>query len=410
MSLLLLLQSATVNSIAPIQVFEQLIDLGEDGHPTHALSSFQLQQLFYYDNKTYINWMKRNGVGYANENMVMWYDHVARSLSDSYSTGIVNASSADLHSHGSIFVTSTGRILVVRIDQNNTQFYLSYSDNGTSWTDTITIGSGQVHNYAQFQQFSNGDIYLWSRNGDDSNTNKYLKIYKSSNDGLTWDAGTRVVQLNASQRVYPGVNSINTNDELICVFSRRNDTLGGLTFPSNYVIRSTDGDTWENWEQTFSKQESVSGAITQAELEANCKSNGGTEALNTNRWCAASTLSSLGNIYLIQRNDATGFNFVYYDNGWQVKAVNISLKLTGDPFGLISISENDFVLYAVSASDELIKISTSNKGDSWALDETIRSDVYSRAAIPTNYSNKGLVATIDGDGTGTSSNIYVKEL
>lgn len=401
---------ASIQQPSSIEGYSELIDLQNLGHPTHVLSSFQLQQLFHHDNKTYINWMKRDGLGYANENMVMWYDHVARSLSDSYSTGIVNSSSADLHSHGSIFVTSTGRILVPRVDENNTILYLAYSDDGINWTDTITIGAGQVHNYAQFQQFSNGDIYLWSRNGNDSNTNIHLKVYISYNDGLTWDSGTRIVQLNANQRVYPGVNSINTNDELICVFSRRNDALGGLTFPSNYLIRSTDGDTWENWQQTWSKQVSVSGMITQTELETNCKTNGGAEATDTNRWCVASTISAGGNIYMINRNDATGFNFIYYEAGWQVKALNISLSLTGSPYGLISISENDFVLYAVSDTDELIKISTSNRGDSWALDETIRANVYERAAIPTNYSNKGLVATIDGDGLGASSDIFIKEI
>lgn len=396
-------------SSQPIPKYSATIDLLELGHPTHLLSSFQLQNSFYYNNKTYINWMKRDGVSYANENMVMWFDHQTKSVSDSYSTGIVNASSADLHSHGSIFVTSTGRIIVVRVDENNTRYYLSYSTDGINWTDTIEIGTATVNNYAQFYEFG-GTIYLISRNGDSPITNKYAILYKSTDDGLTWDTGVRFVQLDADQRVYPGTNTTNKGNEIVFIFSRRNDALGGVTFPSNYVLRSTDGDTWENWQQTWSKTISTEGIITQSELEANAESDGTTDVINNNRWCVASAISDAGNIYMIQLNDSTGFNFVYYNAGWQKVAIGNDLSLTGSPFGLVSLSEDSFILYAVNNSDELIKLTTTNKGVSWTLSETIKTGVYERACIPVNYTNKGVLISMVQDVSLNFSNLYIKEL
>jgi len=58
------------------------------------------------------------------------------------------------------------------------------------------------------------------------------------------------------------------NNDIILALNPRRDSEGA--FFAVYIIRSSDGITWTNWQQTFSKNVNSSGAISMAELDANC--------------------------------------------------------------------------------------------------------------------------------------------
>jgi hypothetical protein len=93
--------------------------------------------------------------------------------------------------------------------------------------------------------------------------------YKSTDGGANWDSGTRVYDSPDEQKVSYVFQMYDHNGNIYLVLNERDNDLENWTFVS--VIKGSFGShVWTNIDVSFSKNVSSSGAITRAEMIANC--------------------------------------------------------------------------------------------------------------------------------------------
>lgn len=370
------------------------IDTSSEGHPTHVISSLQHHQAYYYNGKSYVVWMKRNAGDWDNENVVFNINNSTGVISAGVDIGKTSADVDDLHAHGTIFVTSTGRILVFRTEHNS-PIYLTYSDDdGATWSADITISADQ-NDYMQIEEY-NSKIWMWSRYGT-GNATKNLKMWYSDDNGATWNDAGIFVTLDANMRAYPSQSpKRNDTNWVYCAFNRRNDAVGGITFPETYFLKTQDGDTYYNVDGSWNKQVSVGGAITQAELNTNALIESVAETQDFNIWITTSIIGEDGNPYMItNKNGDTGLRFTYWNgSSWTQKDISGDYTHVAQqsPNGLYHVGGNTFYLWMiekVSGYAQINKYKTIDAGTSWTFVQTETTNLtrehYLRAGISHNF-------------------------
>lgn len=114
----------------------------------------------------------------------------------------------------------------------------------------------------------NNTMYITARGNSSSAALDRYDVHKSIDSGATFSTYTVVnTGLGTSARAYANTLYNYDDNDLVIALNVRNDVL--KAFEAVYILRSSDGIIWRNAENTFSKNISVNGAITNAELEAN---------------------------------------------------------------------------------------------------------------------------------------------
>jgi hypothetical protein len=135
------------------------------------------------------------------------------------------------------FNPTTGTFLLVRATTNNYSIDRS-TDNGATWTQVRTAGLSNAHLHGQIMALTWVSGSTWVAAIRSTAVTDEIISYKSTDDGVTWTAGTQTTAGSSGFYVYQvRVGYSGTTYYLFFI----NDN--GTTF-SNHYLTSTDGLTW----------------------------------------------------------------------------------------------------------------------------------------------------------------------
>lgn len=282
----------------------------DDGHPTFSIVTDRTSPtLWYYNNKTYGVYMKQEGTPDDCNSMIFAYDHLTGIISANYLCVVGFANGQDDHASPIVIVADDGRILVAReklssispTNGHNSAVYIMRSDNvedETSWVNALAhnanffseigtdVGATRLA-YSHFAKLETSELFLWARSGSDQ---EIIRIFESIDNGISWD-GFGTGEANGLI-VYVGQGGVNNHyayesqlrtgvhDKLHMVIYPFDNTPSELNFMAVYYLWSYDGITWRNVDNSWTKNISVAGAVTEAEAETNMKVCGGAAPLS----------------------------------------------------------------------------------------------------------------------------------
>ncbi|KKK62879.1 hypothetical protein LCGC14_2999920, partial [marine sediment metagenome] len=247
--------------------------------------------LWYYNNKTYGVWKQRPGAGYNVSTMIFAFDHGTGIISASYlcNTGVVGGT--DHHAYPAVIVADDGHIIVVREElsgtgpgDHNSAMWINRSDNTEDesswvnalahaadyWSEVGVTGAGDRRlSYPVLAKTTNGYLYLWARGALN-----VVRIFQSQDDGKSWNGfgtgetdGLVVMTLGGNWAYNSQIK--HTTDTKLYMVVLPWDGVNQRT--RVYFLWSTDGVTWRNVDDSWSKNISTAGAITEAEADANLR-------------------------------------------------------------------------------------------------------------------------------------------
>ena len=279
-------------SYIPIYKTDDSEDIVE-GNPSQFISVPNFDPNAYYfhgiHNRTYICAMDKGGSGYGVQPLVFYVDHEDGTISSATGLGSYVSDAQDQHGHGALIVADDRRIVVV---------HEQLTGNGTSAHDSPLIVKKSVNpedissfetkvsalgDYNCFPKLFkvNGTLYIMVRYGSSSTDHYRVKLYKSTDNGNTWDSGTTIISLYDSSIPYWAYNMrLHTRDDdglYICINMRDYDNYSSPAakgYVKSYFLFSPAGEecgnVWYNLGRTFSKKKTTGGAITLSEMNNNC--------------------------------------------------------------------------------------------------------------------------------------------
>lgn len=124
-----------------------------------------------------------------------------------------------------------------------------------------------IYSYPTLNIYDN-TIYITARGSSTVAALDKYDVCKSTDGGITFSTYNVInTALGNSARAYATTLYNYDNNDLVLALNIRNDVLDA--FESIHVLRSSDGITWRNAENTFSKNVSLNGALTMSELNSN---------------------------------------------------------------------------------------------------------------------------------------------
>jgi len=382
------------------------------GHNPQVITACNFgPQIYYYSgtyNRTYFLWMQRGGTGYSIENMVLYYDHDTEVLSESYGVvpGIPGAT--DQHAHGSLVVADDGHIIVVHERLWNTggsghngkyQIKRSVNPEDPSAGFTLVHETGMGNCYPKIWKTANGDLFVSSRYGSDNYYDHYrIILFKSTDNGLTWDAGNIVVNFGTAKNYWAYHTRITQSDsDGIHLAVNRCDRDPGYGYPDCYYLNSEDGQIWQNIDGSFVKDIITDGPLTCDEMDSYClvQHLPGNNEITT---LYAGCFSPEGNLYFINCEtwryspDPADWYLRYWeDDEW--KKVEIPHN---DEFiwisGLHCITDEEFDIYLEYWGTPMYEIQrwkTMDRGQTWNVVEELTS------GSDFNHRYPGITANLD---------------
>ena len=382
----------------------------ERGHNPQVITANNPNPQVYYFagiyNRTYVLWVQKGGVGYSVENMVFHIDHDADEISESVGVGAGTEGATDSHGHGALIVADDGSILVAHeqltgtgSSAHNSPILIKKSDaveDISSFSLEATITGSFC--YPKLFKITDGTIFLIVREADGSVIPRYLRIFSSTDNGSNWDAGVRICDVKDAgedyRMAYSSMPLISKDHKIQIFINSRWDTSSG--YPDCYYVRSTDGITFTNMLETWSKNIVSGGLITRAELDANCLIEH-TDTTSDNRQVTAGYVTN-NNIFFLQEDKTSGtitLHLRFLQDG-VLQKVQITTPILKDPppyyyYRIIVHSEHKIdIIVPILVSDiaELQRWRTTDKGLSWSKVEDITTgSSYHRKypQITTNY-------------------------
>ena len=392
------------------------------GHNPQVITGSNFDpQIYYYSgnhNRTYFLWMQKGGAGYSIENMVFYYDHDTEELSSSFGVGVGTLGATDPHGHGALIVADDGHIIVIHEQLRNTSssahngpYQIKRSnepeDPSSGFTLVHTTGFGNA--YPKIWKTDNGDLFVSSRYGSDYFYDHYrIMLYKSTDNGLTWDAGTIIVNFDGPNPndywAYHG-RIVQSDSNGINLVVNRVDRNPGYGYRDVYYLRSEDGETWTNIDNSYTKNISTQGSLNSTEMDNYFLVEHSDNPAGMKSICAG-CVSSSNNIYLIQVDGIRGqtepydWYFTYWeDNEWQrIEIPHNNVYLSIQQMYSYPSSEEEFDIFVQNRGTphyELQRWKTIDKGQNWTNVEDITSNSdYNHAyqQITTNFPDSPYLA------------------
>ncbi len=355
-------------------------------------------QIYYYSgthNRTYFLWMQKGGAGYSIENMVFYYDHDTEELSESYGVGPGTQGATDCHAHGAIMVADDGHIIVVHEKLWNTgpsahngeyQMKRSINPEDPSAGFELVHTTGFGNSYPHIWKTANGDLFVSSRYGSDYFYDHYrIMLYKSTDNGLNWDAGTVIINFDGPNPndywAYHG-RIVQSDSDGINMVVNRCDRDPDYGYPDCYYLRSEDGETWTNIDNSYSKNTSTQGSLNSTEMDNYflIEHSDNTQMLVVvNSGC----VSPSGTVYLAQENwiryDPQPYDWFlrYWENDeWQkIEIPHNNMHVLPSAIYAYSEDELDIIVEIQETSPyEIERWKTTDKGQTWNVVENITSN------------------------------------
>lgn len=267
-----------------VNQFNELIDTNGVSTEITPLTPFYTYQLVYnqVDGFWYLAFYGRAGVPDNRKSIIYKIDSSLTVVQSAEIPTQVSPNS-DNHLFPTIDFSSDGNVWVSR-EKGKSGTTLTDGHNTPLLLYKTTI-NGDLSSLTQISEIAGQWSYdiIWLRQNDicvgargDVSASPELPfilgqwfIHKSLDDGNTWTE-YKVIDLdygsNSNRAYVQKLKNLVNNDIVICL-NRRNDTIGA--FEDVAILKSSDGITWSNWQGTFTKNVSSSGAITNAELNTN---------------------------------------------------------------------------------------------------------------------------------------------
>jgi hypothetical protein len=368
------------------------------GHNPQVITACNFDpQIYYYSgshNRSYFLWMQKGGAGYSIENMVFYYDHDTEELSDSYGVGPGTYGATDPHGHGALIVADDGHIIVIHEQLWNTgpsahngPYQVKRSilpeDPSAGFTLTHTTAFGNC--YPHIWKLANGDLLVSSRYGSDAYSNHYrVKFFRSTDNGMSWDAGTVVVNFGTAHNYWAYHTRICQSDsDGIHLAVNRCLRDPYYAYPDCYYLHSDDGVTWRNIDGSLVKNVVTDGALNVVEMDTYCLIEHGVGSHDI-RSIAAGSVAPSGNVYLIQadaiRGDPTPPEryLRYWEGGeWQKILIPRNDRFMNGIYGMHAFSDTAFDIYVEieggTGHYEVERWQTLDRGQTWT-EEALTSD------------------------------------
>lgn len=416
-------------------------------HP-HAFIGNQYYPLAWtVDDKTFLAWNQRDGDPYNNESMVLVYDHTTKKISDSYAWGEINPPNSDIHLIGCIIGTADNKLLMLEENPHIGPIYSKTS--GAGYDITTNTGNGFFSDglaYPHIIKFSNGDLYCIFRASTAAtgglNEESGNKTFKSIDNGETWtDLGMFVFfpwDGTTNEWAYP-LTPYNKDDKLRCFVNRRRGVTP-VSFPYLYYVESADGVTWTNKSGSFSKDISVNGYITPAELETHCLVlKYGTGAVGDGIIKAHSAaIDENGNPCCVcGHNDSKhSLRFVYWDgSAWVNKPLSVSGydiygvfegEDTTDPNKTVPYNNTTVIVpkgqgtydvyctVNIGGYAQLCQFSTTDRGTTWTYMRQLTEGSFNHwnpeKSANFDAAKRGIIACVRMSADNTYSDLFIREL
>lgn len=269
--------------------------------------------------KHFILWQQRPLLGGNRQGMLFSVDHAGRYATPSYPIGYESPGGYDNHGAPAGTITPAGNILAGHEDMHGTPIYIKRTT-GKDITTAVHISTVPgLHAYPIFSTIGS-DIFMFTRSGVSAMEDG---IVKSSDGGTTWGAVVQVLDLSGIDFHRAYFRGLHHATKLVYLILLREETPG--IFSKIYYIESTDGVTFRNIDNSFSKNV-TSGAITRAEMDTNFAvlgTIGGTDV-----HLKAGFITPSGVVGGYTNSEATNYQFFYRDgSSWTTKPLNLPLYI-----------------------------------------------------------------------------------
>jgi hypothetical protein len=323
----------------------------------HSPFSDKLRTPIVYDSatgNTYVGWQQSPKLGYNRRSRLLCIQHLAKTVTPSGYANYLVPGVTETHSAPAVTITPSGEVLLVHEEEHNSPIYVERTVNKNIGSMDTLYTIPKYLSYPNLQVLG-GNVFLQVRGStiNDATIFENAKLYKSTDNGSTWDNGVTICNTNISVGYFerPYCLSVYSKTKLVFMFTMRNDSAN--SFSHNYYVESLDGVTFTNKSGSFSKNVVSSGYITRAELDANylAYTNSGTDVM-----CKAAVITGSGLSVSVHNYLNSGYKVLYYSGGtWQTKTLNIPAYVAAghdsayraDFMVLYPYSDTRFVLWRI---------------------------------------------------------------
>jgi len=274
-------------------------------------SSISRPQVYYSqsDSTTYIATQSRPGPGFNRNAYVLEFDHRTRILTMTQRAKAISPLTRDNHQTPAIIPTKDNFLLLTLEDRHNSPMYV-YKDgknNRGNMNQTTTIGTNTA--YPQLF-YLHDSLYMICRKG---NSYANQMIFKSTNNGNSWDSGNTISTVNAGDWNYS--STVVDGDSIVYHLGNIRDQTGASNFRYTYVLQSRDGRNFCSMDSSLCKDVTTA-AWTQSEIFSHAILDSVSTTTNTVTNPDA-LVDTMGRLHIMVFNDERG-DYVHatYNSGW----------------------------------------------------------------------------------------------
>jgi len=356
---------------------------------------------------TYYSTYTQNGIGELN--YVFYYDLDDGEISDTTIALKAGLLATDNHGGAAIIVNDSGRVIIaadsVIVGSHNKGMIVRYSksEDITIWnranpshlkdTDGSTNADGS---YPNLFKLGNDTIFCLYRYGLSSTNHYRVMVNRSVDGGKTWDAGKILLSIydaTINYWAYPTTFMMGDSNKVGLIINGWNST--NSRYDNVYYLESYNGYKWYNVSHSFSKDISLSGEITSAEMNANFLVNSQTSDYAWQMYVGA--FSPNGKPYLLGRRtnltqDSTWFYFTYWNGlSFIKKDISSQVQISYDPdfvwaSGLYVYDSTKIDIW-IRNRDETISSTDSVRFQRWRTND-MGNNWYIVSDYPIGYDNK----------------------
>lgn len=357
---------------------------------------------------TYMSWMKKGLLGWNRENMLMYVDHANKFASPSFGAGYLVPGIIDGHPAATMAFTPNNEVLLGHEGIHNSPInFKRTTGKDISTLQYAGITPGTIRLSYPVLNTIGSNLFVFARGGDVVAEEFSIDyISKSTNNGTTWTTPKKVLNIynntggTGEDRAYY-VPIYDPNKLRFVIMMREGN---GLIFTRIYYIDSTDGDTWRNYTNSFSKNVATT-PVTRAEMDTNFSVLYDNEN-NIHVKCA--TVTPSGKVVILANDSVNNYRLLTHNGtAWVSKPVGLPVyagKSQGgntdklDYWVIYPYSDTRFVIFRLESRngfDVIVKYETLNAFTSWDAGTVISDTDKNHEQIQGTYntnSNKMVIA------------------
>jgi len=402
-----------------------------------ATGSFIRERVIVKGNFAYILVQYKNEAPTYMQDVLYVWDMVNNLITDPIILPSL-ANDTDVHNNGSVF-DFDGRIYqseqlhyTTLASGNNNINFRKFAKGYKIFTGyssvPLTQGYAKTGSQANYQQFNYYDdtLFMFVQGWNNSGYAESIDVFRTT-DNLNYFEKLRIASVASSSFwFYHYVPNNGTNAKSV-IFLNYLDTAPAIDdYPYAFALTTTDGYTYSNIANTFSKDIRNGNLITAAELIANCvftTAGADKDALVT----SAITLSNGDVVGIATDGSDTGFDFFRISGTVTTKKTidttgrtileKLVVASADMTFAIWQVSTNEFhvILYGVNGGNwTLEEFKTEDNGDTWSFVQVVNTDTtkkHQRVTInkASPYDSSVVIAATRME-SATEGSLFIKKM